>query len=295
MKNKRHFSGQIVLIAISIFMMAISACNKQQPIQDDHGNHGNNQVHIFLTDDPAIIFDHVYLNIINVEIKAEDHDQEELEREHQGESDDNDHHGSSTGGWISLDMHPGIYDVLQFRNGLDTLMARGVFPTAHAVKKVRITLGTGNSVVFQGTTFPLTIKDEMNIVLVKLEDDFAPADFNGLLDFSLDFDAGRSIRLKDNKFEWQSDIRAFRKDKSGQIEGRVLPAGTVVLVTASNGVDTATATTEREGEFRIAGLKPGTYNVVMHAIAGNFQDTVIQNVVVSEQEDTHMSNVTLTP
>lgn len=295
MNNKRGFYRQIVLILVSVSIMVISACNKDQSYQGTSGNHETNQVHIFLTDDPAIVFDHVFLNIIKVEIKAEDHDEESSEREHQGESDDNDHHGSTSGGWVSLDMHPGIYDILQFRNGLDTLMASGVFPVAHAVKKVRITLGNNNSVVFQGTTFPLVIKDEMNIILVKLDDDFAPADFNGLLDFSMDFDAGRSIRLQDNKFEWHSDIRAFRKDKSGQIEGRVLPAGTQVLVTATNGVDTATAMPEREGEFRITGLKPGTYTVVIHAIAGNFQDAVIQNVVVTEQEDTHLATVTLTP
>ena len=83
---------------------------------------GKSSVNIFLTDDPSLVFDHVFLDISKVEIKVEDDSEASHESEHQGEVDDNDSRGETGGGWVSVPIHPGVYDILQFRNGLDTLI-----------------------------------------------------------------------------------------------------------------------------------------------------------------------------
>jgi hypothetical protein len=74
-----------------------------------------------------------------------------------------------------------------------------------------------------------------------------------------------------------------------------LPSAAQIVITATNGVDTSTAITSSEGEFRMTGLKPGTYSVNFHANAGIYSDTTVQHVVVSQQEDTHLATVTLHP
>ena len=293
MKNNTLRGRLISILLIMGSVLVIPGCHKEMSGQQN--SNGHTSLHIFLTDDPALALDHVFLNIVKVEVKAEDADQLEQEHQHEGESDDQDRHGSTSGGWIQLDFAGGMFDIIQFRNGLDTLLASGNFPSINTIKKLRITLGGGNSVVFQGQSFPLVIKDDNNTILIKLDDDFAPANVQGLLEFSLDFDAGRSIRMQNNNFEWHSAIRAFRHENSGSIEGKALPSSAQVSVTATNGTDTATASPEREGEFKITGLRPGNYTVSFHANAGAFQDTVLQNVIVTSGEDTHLQSVTLHP
>jgi len=296
MKTLRFKAVQAKFLLLFASIITFAACHKDLSQQNANGAHpstNNTLVHVFLTDDPSLVFDSVFIDIQKVEIKAEDSAEVENEIEHQGEADDNDQHGSVSGGWVTLDIHPGVYNILNFRNGLDTLFATGQFPSTTEVKKVRITLGSNNSVVFNGQTFPLVVKDQNNMIVIKLGDDFAGAGSLDQLDFSLDFDASRSIRKHGDKFELRSEVKGFRKEKAGSIEGTVLPADAQALVMAINGTDTATAKPEREGEFKIVGLKAGTYSVLFHATANNYQDTTIQNVVVVKNEDTHLATVTL--
>ncbi|MBS1600727.1 MAG: DUF4382 domain-containing protein [Bacteroidetes bacterium] len=287
--------AKMVLLAASIIMFG--ACHKDLSQQtDDHGNHsgsGNTSVHVFLTDDPSLTFDNVFIDIQKVEIKAEDSGEVEHEHNNEAEEDGNDQHGSTSGGWVTLDIRAGVYDILNFRNGLDTLLASGQFTSANELKKVRITLGNNNSVVFNGQTFPLFIKDNENMIVIKLDNDFSGAGSLDQFDFSLDFDAGRSISRHGDRFELRAEVKPFRKEKAGSIEGRVLPADAAAVVMAINGTDTATAKPEREGEFKIVGLKEGTYSLLYHATANNYQDTTVLNVAVQKNEDTHVADVTL--
>ncbi|HEX4851402.1 MAG TPA: DUF4382 domain-containing protein [Puia sp.] len=292
MKHTNYLSLRKKTIFLFAFAWMISACHKDQSYHHGGGS-GNSSVHIFLSDDPSLVFDNLFIDIQKVEIKVEDHDQLENEREHQEQSDDNDNHGDNSGGWITLDFKPGVFDILSLRNGIDTLLATANFPSANQIRKVRLTLGNNNSIVLNGQSFPLFPKDDKNIVVIKLDDDFAPAGSFDQLDFTLDFDAGLSVRNHGDRFELDSHIKAFRKEKAGSIEGRVLPAAANAVVIAVNGTDTTTAKPETEGEFKIVGLKPGNYSVVFHATANNYLDTVIQNVNVSMNEDAHLGTVTL--
>ena len=296
MKTSGFSAGKAKIAILLAAVITLGACHKDLSQGDDHGNHsgsGNTSVHLFLTDDPSLVFSNVFIDIRKVEIKAEDDAEIEHEHHNQGEVEDNDHHGSTSGGWVELNIRAGVYDILQFRNGLDTLLGTGEFPSIHQLKKVRITLGSNSSVVFNGQSFPLFVKDNDNIIVIKLDDDFAEAGSFDRFEFSLDFDAGRSIRLHGNRFELEASVKAFRKEKAGSIEGRVLPEDAQAIVMAVNGTDTATAKPEPEGEFKIVGLKEGTYSVTYHATANNYQDTTIQNVVVAKNEDTHVATVTL--
>jgi hypothetical protein len=285
---KNYLNSGIMMLGCCLLALS---CQKSG-VSNNNIPAGQTGLKIFLTDDPALSFDDVFIDIQKLEVKVQDSDEINGDDNDRSGSEDRDNRGDGGDGWMSLPIHPGVYDILHFRNGLDTLFASGTFPSIRSLKKIRLTLGSNNSVVFNGTTSPLIVKNNRNIVVINLGDDEFSLD-QGQLQFSLDFDAGRSIRLRGDGFELDPQIRIFSKEKAGSIEGTVLPADAQAVVMAINGTDTSTAKPEREGEFEIVGLKAGTYSLLYHATANNYQDTTINNIVVAGKEDTHVKTVTL--
>ena len=234
---------------------------------------------VYLTDDQNLQFDKVLIDLQKLEIKVEDNGIDSL------------------GGWFNLAITPGVYDILQFRNGIDTLFGTGTIPANRKLQKIRLTLGNNNSVVKGSQTFKLKLKE--NEIIAKLDE--SNVEFVGpdQLHFWIDFDAGRSIKVdnsgsgNNNGFELRPQIRIFSKSKSGRIEGRVSPSEAGAIVMAINGTDTATAKPEREGEFKIVGLKAGTYKLVIDATTNNYQDSTINNIVVVHNEDTKVGTIVL--
>jgi hypothetical protein len=291
MKTTRSKKNALTVLTLATLLLAV-ACQKNLT-QKNENTAGQSSLKIFLTDDPSLVFDKVLLDIQKVEIKVENDSLEKHEKEHQGEVDDNDKHGDASGGWISVNIHPGVYDILQFRNGLDTLFASASFPAANTLKKLRVTLGTNNSVVFNGNSFPLAIKGNDNFIVVKLEESAVNINSGGLSSIWIDIDAGRSIRKNGNQFELKPSVKLFSKESTGELEGRVLPKDAAAVVMAVNGTDTASAKPESEGEFRFTGLKSGTYSILYHATAGNYKDTSISNITIKTKEDRKLPTVTL--
>lgn len=233
---------------------------------------------IYLTDHATPVFDSVFIDIQGLEVKLEDD-------------------SLSNGNWMALSIRAGVYNILRFRNGIDTLFASGTFPNAR-LNKIRMTLGTLNSVMKNGQRFPLTIKSEDREIVVNIESDNFEIN-NGQVFFWIDFDAGRSIQAdnsgpgNNNGYRLKSHIKIFSNSHSGRIEGRVLPLAADPIVKAIIGSDTATAMPDRnDGEFKIVGLNPGTYSVLIDG-NNNYRDTIINNVVVRRGEDTHLPLITL--
>jgi Domain of unknown function (DUF4382) len=287
MKTQQTKGLTLTVLFISLFSFA---CQKEN---SGHGTAGKSSVNIFLTDDPSLVFDKVLLDITKVEIKVEDDSDQQHESEHQQGDDDNDHHGETSGGWMSVDIHPGIYDILRFRNGLDTLFGSALFDATRALRKVRITLGSGNSVEINGARVPLTIHNNDNIIVLNIDESSVAINSGGLTNFWIDFDAGSSIRFNGNELELKPDCKVFSREKSGGIEGIVLPGNAAAIVMAINGADTATAKSEDSGEFKFIGLKTGNYTLVYHSTANNYIDTTVSNVIIGGKEDVHVATVTL--
>lgn len=236
-------------------------------------------VTIFLTDHQTPIFGSVFIDIRQLQVKLED------------DTLPND-------GWVNLAIHPGIYNILRFRNGLDTLFATGTLPNAK-IKKVKLVLGTQNSAMKNGQSFLLRVKDEDREVIANLESSNFEITNTGQVLFWIDFDAGNSIQPDNsgsgsgNGYRLKSHIKIFTRSQSGRIEGRVLPRAADAIVKAVIGSDTATAIPDDDdGEFKIVGLNAGTYKVLIDGQNG-YSDTIINNVIVRNREDTHLSTITL--
>lgn len=92
-------------------------------------------------------------------------------------------------GWVNLDTRAGIYNLLNFQNGIDTVIAQATVP-ANTVKEIRFVLGTNNSIKIDTVVYPLTIPSGSESGLkIKLQ-----RRLNAHIDsLKIDFDAALSI------------------------------------------------------------------------------------------------------
>lgn len=275
--NRQIFNTAIIaLCTIGSILVSCSRNNDTGTTNNNGSPEGKAKLSVYLTDHQTPVFQQVNLNIVKMEIKVEDNGVDSL------------------GGWYNLNITPGVFDVLRFRNGFDTLFASGNIPLNRKLQKIRLTLGTQNSVVTGGNTFPLEVKDNDREVIANLDDSNVDMPAPGQLLFWIDFDAHQSINAKsNNRYELKSHIKIFTRSRSGRIEGRVLPQAANAIVKAINGSDTATAVPESNGEYKIVGLNAGTYQLLFDATANNYRDTLLTNIIVRNNEDTHVAAITL--
>ena len=71
-------------------------------------------------------------------------------------------------------------------------------------------------------------------------------------------------------------------------------AGCFVLLLATlAAAGSRAADWEREGEFKIIGLKAGTYKLLVHPTANNYVDATINNIRVNAKEDSKVGTIIL--
>ncbi len=92
-------------------------------------------------------------------------------------------------GWVDIATHAGVYNLLSFQNGIDTVLAQQTVP-ASTLKEIRFVLGSNNSIKIGSTVYPLTIPSGSESGLkIKMN-----RKLNAHLDsLVIDFDAALSI------------------------------------------------------------------------------------------------------
>lgn len=231
-------------------MITFAACKKDD---SNESSGGSSQVEMKLTDAPGD-YDKVYVNIREVHVNVEGH------------------------GWIVLNLiRPGIYNLLDFRNGMDTILASQQIPSGN-LQEVRLVLGDSNSVVVNGITYPLeTPSAEQSGLKCKVREELR-AGYKYTV--WIDFDASKSIILTGNgKYILKPVIRAYFKYNTGILKGDVNPDDTAYYVNAIINADTFTTFTYSGGQFIYFGLPNGTYDVHIYNNAGaNIKTVTAVNV-----------------
>lgn len=99
---------------------------------------------------------------------------------------------TGSGGSFSVHtLYPGIYNLLDFMNGVDTLITAGTFPGGARIEQIRFILGPNNSIVVAGVNFPLsTPSAEQSGLKLQVHETLAPGTNYRIL---VDFDAEASI------------------------------------------------------------------------------------------------------
>jgi len=178
---------------------------------------------------------------------------------------------------VLLNTNTGIYNLLEFSNGLQTLIATGDLE-AGTVSQIRLILGTNNSVTVNNVVYPLSTPSAMQSGLkLQVNQVFEPG-----VDYSilLDFDAKQSIVLNGNGvYQLKPVIRTIDAAISGSIKGSITPLGIIAAVTAtSNGISYSTVT-NLTGKFLIAGLPAGTYDITVTPVLPLLPVTVTAKTV----------------
>ncbi|MTK54064.1 DUF4382 domain-containing protein [Paludibacter sp.] len=193
-----------------------------------------------------------------------------------------------TDNWLSLPIRSGVYNLLDFRNGMDTLLAKIELP-AGQITQMRLVLGSNNQVKINNQLYTLDTPSAMQSGL--------KFNINAILtegvDYQLwiDFDAARSIVAKGNGgFNLKPVIRTFTKATSGAIKGMVSPVAAAPYVTAIAGGDTIGTIAGSDGKFLLRGIAAGTYKVVFQPISPYINKT-IDNVLVTSGQVTDMGTV----
>lgn len=181
---------------------------------------------------------------------------------------------------ISLQVNEGVYNLLDFVNGKDTILVDEQVIPSGRLSQVRLILGDNNTVVIDGQTFELkTPSAQQSGLKFNIHEDFT----GGVAyEYIIDFDAARSIVQTGNgMFILKPVIKVFTEAVSGAISGTVHPVAArpgIYAISEVNDSVSAFADTVT-GKFMIRGLNEGFYKVSF-VPAETYSDTVLTDVEV---------------
>jgi len=254
----------LALLVLTSCVLFFISCNKSSS--------GTGHLEVRLTDDPSQ-YDAVYIDVQKVEVNVS--------------SDP-----GTNSGWQTLPLlHPGVYDLLKFRNGLDTVLASADLP-AGTLSQMRLVLGNNNSVVIDGQSYPLaTPSSQQSGLKFNIHSTLTSGIVYRLW---IDFDAGRSIvTTGDGGYSLKPVIRTYSEAIGGSIKGYVLPSDAKPIVWAVQGTDTLMALPDSAtGYYFFGGVNAGSWDLTLHAFNSTYQDTTFA-VSVSTGVVTNAGTVTL--
>jgi hypothetical protein len=255
----------LLLIALAGACLVPQSCNK-------NSSGGASHLQVMLTDDPAS-YDAVYIDVQKVEVNV---------------SADS---GASSG-WQTINMlRPGIYNLLKFSNGIDTVLAAADLP-AGTLSQMRLVLGENNSVVINGLSYPLrTPSAQQSGLKFNIHSTLTSGIVYRLW---VDFDAKRSIvSTGSGKYLLKPVIRTYTAAIGGSIKGYLLPSAAKPQVWAAMGTDTLLALPDSAtGYYFFGGVDAGSWNLLFHAQDTTYKDTTF-TVTVSTGAVTNAGTVTL--
>lgn len=241
-----------------------------------NGSSGPSHLQVYLTDSPGD-YQAVWIDIQKVMVNTSA-----------------DTSGNSSG-WVEVPMlRPGLYNLLNFRNGADTILA-GVDLPAGNISQIRLVLGDSNSVVLNdGEVIPLKTPSAQESGL-KLN---VHATLTAGIPYALelDFDAARSIVKAGNsgKYLLKPVIRTFAKAAGGAIEGVVLPDSAQAHVLAIAAGDTIGAIPDNSGYYKFWGVPAGAYQLIFGAdTTTKYMDDTLNNIQVTTGNVTKVDTVWL--
>lgn len=220
------------ILAVVVSMLGTS-CSKN----NNSGGAGTTLVKVRLTDAPGN-YQQVNVDITGIEFKID----------------------SNT--TTNLNVKAGVYNLLNYVNGLDTLIASANVPSGK-LSQIRLILGANSTVKVGGVVYPLSTPSAMQSGLKLSVNSTLTPDVDYML--LLDFDANQSIVTTGNGvYQLKPVIRTVNVAMGGSIKGSI--ATTLALpaaVSVSNGTNTYMTSTDATGNFLLKGIPAGTYTVTI--------------------------------
>lgn len=289
-KNSLHYVA-VMLVVIAVF---VSSCAKNASFESPTSMQ---EVSLFLTDAPAV-YDQVLIDIKSVKIlvdtSKDTRKKDSTNWERVGaDRDKRCASGDSSLIWEDLGIKAGVYDVLKLRNGIDTTLASKTVING-VIRLIKIEFGTNNFVMKDSVKYPLQIPTwAPNYVIIKLYgnefEEFLTRKKRLWLDFNI---ANSIVQEGNNRFYLRPWFKPFTVNTTASIVGKVTPMEAKPIVMIFNNTDTSYALPNKDGYFKIRGLKEGTYTIYVNASNGYFGKT-INNVTVNQVRETSILTIEL--
>lgn len=279
-------------LAVILFF---AACSKNNSSSSSNIPPGKSKMSVYITDGP-ISFYKVLVDIRQIAILIDTATQ-------QNANDDPDEWNDNFCGrgrgpnnksliWDTLSITPGVYDLLQLRNGVDTLLGSGTYPSGKVIK-LKITLGSDNTLFTDSvTSYPLEVFGFNPYFIVNVSRENVYGVSNNDFKLWLDFNLQRSIFFWSGTYYLKPYLVAFNKIRLSKIEGFVLPPGASPLLEAYNSSDTFYAVPGWAGNYAFIGVTAGTYTLSVLGHHG-YNDTTLTNIVVDSSSVTKVPTITL--
>ncbi|NNC96355.1 MAG: DUF4382 domain-containing protein [Chitinophagales bacterium] len=98
--------------------------------------------------------------------------------------------------WYDLTTNQGIYNLLDFQNGIDTAIVNDSLPVLAIIDEIRLILGPNNTVEKDSAIYPLvTPSAQQSGIKIKL---VQPIYQDSLNTIKFDFDANKSVKVNGN-------------------------------------------------------------------------------------------------
>ena len=130
MKKSRATLSIVAVITLGIFLLSLPGC------KDDDNGTASFSVSLKSSNVSRAIYDQGNLDILSPSIHTSSNPDE-------------------TGGWFELPTYVGIYDLLDYDAGNDTIIALAPFLEVQTVSQIRLLLGNANTIVVDGVTYDL--------------------------------------------------------------------------------------------------------------------------------------------
>lgn len=251
----------LLLALVFCSLGALISCS-----DDDKSSSESYAFSVRLTDAPGP-YDAVYIDIQGVEVIG------------------------NNGATVNLATQTGIYDLLELSSGVETTLSNDVL-TSSKVNQVRLILGTQNSVVVDGVSYPLdTPSAQQSGLKLQVNQTLLANSQNSVL---IDFDANKSIVVNGNgTYSLKPVLRTIDLSTTGTIEGSISIPGTLasVKVVSASGEDYYT-NVKTDGTFKILGLPAGTYSVTITPVLP-YLPAIQNNVNVQVGASTNVGIITI--
>ncbi len=238
----------ILIVSVIVFGISLNSCNNDSDAK-------SYPYKVRMTDAPAV-YDEVNIDLQAVEVTG---------------------NGGQT---VLLNTTAGIYNLLDFSNGVSTLIANSVLNDAN-VSQIRLILGPNNTIVVDGVTYPLSTPSAEQSGLKLLVNQTLTADIEN--EILIDFDANASIVLTGaGTYKLKPVLRTIVTAISGNISGSITTIGALATVTATSAANVEySSSVNSAGQFQISGLPPGSYTFTVTPVLPLLPVTQLNVIVLA--------------
>jgi len=271
---------KIFIVGILASSMAFVSCNNEENISIEEGK---GRINVLLTDAPYPIelISNTYVTIDKVEIRKK------TEAEMDEEKDS----------FIVLSEENMVIDLLELTNGITEEIAAAELEAGY-YDMIRLHVVDATVVLTDGSEFDLKVPSGSSSGLkIKIQPEIHLEE-GQTSDVLLDFDVSRSFVVKGpldniNGFNFKPVVRGVYMGAAGRIEGNVTDTLATPLEdamikawmpgeTEGDSLDYVSSFTDELGDYKMIGLKEGTYTVVCEM--EGYENDTLKNVTVTAGE-----------